>query len=55
MEIKKEEVSPYVDVVITFEELQALFDSRDILLANLESESIKNAFAVYKYSKKVLS
>lgn len=43
MEIKKEEVSPYVDVVITFEELQALFDSRDILLANLESESIKNA------------
>ncbi len=43
MEIKKEEVAPYVDVVITFEELQALFDSRDILLANLESESIKNA------------
>ncbi len=43
MEIKKEEVAPYVDVVITFEELQALFDSRDILLANLESEDIKNA------------
>ena len=43
MEIKDESVSPYVDVVITFEELQALFDSRDILLANLDSESIKNA------------
>ncbi len=43
MEIKQDEVAPYVDVVITFEELQALFDSRDILLAKLESESIKNA------------
>lgn len=30
MEIMREEVRPYVDTVITFEELQALFDSRDI-------------------------
>ena len=35
-EIKKETVSPYVDYVITFEELQALFDSRDILLRDQE-------------------
>ena len=43
MEIKQDDVSPYVDAVITFEELQALFDSKDILLAELESEDIKNA------------
>lgn len=30
MEFKKEKVQPYVDSVITFEELQALFDSKDI-------------------------
>lgn len=30
MEIQRKEVRPYVDTVITFEELQALFDSRDI-------------------------
>ena len=35
-EIKKETVSPYVDYVITFEELQALFDSRDITLREQE-------------------
>ena len=35
-EIKKDRVSPYVDYVITFEELQALFDSRDILLQDQE-------------------
>ena len=29
-------MSPYVDYVITFEELQALFDSRDILLRDQE-------------------
>ena len=29
MEVKKEKVAQYVDAVITFEELQALFDSRD--------------------------
>ena len=30
MEFQKEEVRPYVDCVLTFEELQALFDSRDM-------------------------
>ena len=35
-EIKKDAVSPYVDYVITFEELQALFDSREIMLQEQE-------------------
>ena len=43
MEIKDESVSPYVDVVITFEELQALFDSRDIEITALDEENIANA------------
>ena len=43
MEIKDENVSPYVDVVITFEELQALFDSKDIEVNALEEENITNA------------
>ncbi|MBO7149256.1 MAG: 4Fe-4S dicluster domain-containing protein [Clostridia bacterium] len=43
MEIKKDSVSPYVDVVITFEELQALFDSKDIEVTALEEENIANA------------
>ena len=30
MEFQKETVHPYIDCVITFEELQALFDSKDI-------------------------
>lgn len=43
MEFQKEEVRPYVDAVITFEELQALFDSRDIDLASLEEAHLNNA------------
>lgn len=43
MEIKNEEVAPYVDVVITFEELQALFDSKDIEITSLAEENIENA------------
>ncbi len=43
MEIKDDSVSPYVDVVITFEELQALFDSKDIEVTALEEENIANA------------
>ncbi len=43
MEFKKEEVSPFVDTVITFEELQALFDSKDIEITNLPEEDIDNA------------
>ncbi|MBE7064951.1 MAG: 4Fe-4S dicluster domain-containing protein [Ruminococcaceae bacterium] len=42
-EIKKEEVSKYVDIAITFEELQALFDSRDIDITSLEEGTLDNA------------
>ena len=37
------EVKPYVDTVLTFEELQALFDSRDIDLSELEEGVLDNA------------
>ncbi len=43
MEAKREEVSPYVDCVITFEELQALIDSRGIDLSKLEGQPLDNA------------
>ena len=43
MEIQKESVKPYVDSVITFEELQALFDSRDIDLETLDLTPLDNA------------
>ena len=36
-------VKPYVDVVLTFEELQALFDSKDIDLTTLEEDVLDNA------------
>lgn len=35
-EAQLEEVRPYIDTVLTFEELQALFDSRDIGIETLE-------------------
>ncbi len=43
MEFRKEEVAPYVDSVITFEELQALFDSKDIEINTLPELEIENA------------
>ena len=43
MELKRPEVAPYVDNVITFEELQALIDSRDINLEELPLDSLDNA------------
>lgn len=43
MEFQKEEVRPYIDSVITFEELQALFDSRDIDIASLPEEPLTEA------------
>ncbi len=43
MEFQKEEVRPYIDSVITFEELQALFDSKDIDLGALEEDVLDNA------------
>lgn len=42
-EAKKEKVAPFVDVVLTFEELQALFDSREIELTSLEEGVLDNA------------
>jgi len=43
MEFKNEDVAPYVDTVITFEELQALFDSKDIEITALAEEDIDDA------------
>ena len=43
MEIQKESVKPYIDAVLTFEELQALFDSRDIDITTLEEDVLDNA------------
>lgn len=42
-EVQKDSVSPYVDVAITFEELQALFDSKDIDITSLEEDVLDNA------------
>ncbi|MBE6753802.1 MAG: 4Fe-4S dicluster domain-containing protein [Ruminococcaceae bacterium] len=38
-----EEVRPYVDAVLTFEELQALFDSREIDITGLPEDVLDNA------------
>jgi iron only hydrogenase large subunit-like protein len=43
MERQREEVSPYIDAVLTFEELQALFDSREFDIKNLEEDVLDNA------------
>lgn len=43
MEFQKEEVRPYIDCVITFEELQALFDSKDIDITELPEDTLDNA------------
>lgn len=43
MEFQKEEVRPYIDSVITFEELQALFDSRYIEITELEEVELNEA------------
>ncbi len=43
MEVKKQEVRPYVDTVLTFEELQALFDSKDIDITTLPESTLDNA------------
>lgn len=42
-EFQKETVAPYIDSVITFEELQALFDSRDFDITDFEEEALDNA------------
>ena len=42
-EVQKEEVKPYVDVAMTFEELQALFDSKDVDIMTLDEGVLDNA------------
>ena len=42
-EAQLENVKPYVDAVLTFEELQALFDSRDIEIMDLPEGILDNA------------
>ena len=42
-EAQLDSVKPYVDSVLTFEELQALFDSRDIDITALEENVLDNA------------
>lgn len=42
-EVQKENVKPYVDAAITFEELQALFDSKDIDITTLNQDVLDNA------------
>ncbi len=42
-EAQLEGAKPYVDAVLTFEELQALFDSRDIDITSLEEDVLDNA------------
>lgn len=42
-EIQLEKVKPYVDAAITFEELQALIDSKDIDLTKLDEDVLDNA------------
>jgi len=42
-EAQLDSVKPYIDAVLTFEELQALFDSRDIDITTLEEDVLDNA------------
>ncbi|MBO5858512.1 MAG: 4Fe-4S dicluster domain-containing protein [Clostridia bacterium] len=42
-EAQLDTVKPYVDSVLTFEELQALFDSKDIDITSLEEDVLDNA------------
>lgn len=42
-EFQKDSVKPYIDSVLTFEELQAMIDSQNIDISNLEEEELDNA------------
>ena len=42
-EAQLENVKPYVDAVLTFEELQALYDSKDIDITSLDEDVLDNA------------
>jgi len=43
MEVKKDSVSKYIDCALTFEELQALYDSRDIDITALDETGLDSA------------
>lgn len=43
MEIRKDSVSAYIDCALTFEELQALYDSRDIDITALEETGLDSS------------
>lgn len=43
MEFQKPEVRPYIDSVITFEELQALFDAKQVDIEHLHEDVLDNA------------
>lgn len=42
-EVQLEKVKPYVDVAMTFEELQALYDSKDVDITSLDEGVLDNA------------
>ncbi|MDY5731267.1 MAG: 4Fe-4S dicluster domain-containing protein [Eubacteriales bacterium] len=42
-EAQLETVKPYIDAVMTFEELQALYDSKELDITTLEEDSLENA------------
>ena len=42
-EAMRPEVKPYIDAVLTFEELQALFDSRDLEIMTMDEDVLDNA------------
>ena len=42
-EAQLETVKPYIDAVMTFEELQALFDSKDLNITSLDEDVLDNA------------
>ena len=42
-EVQLDTVKPYIDAVLTFEELQALFDSRDLDITTLPEDVLDNA------------
>lgn len=43
MEFQRPEVAPYIDSVLTFEELQALFDSKEVDITTLPEDVLDNA------------
>lgn len=47
MEVKKEKVAPFVDAAMTFEELQALFDSKDIDITALSDDGVLDNASYY--------